>query len=88
MNRDSAQMDAFFDRVKADTKKARREDLRETLAGAAIGADFGYWAYGTVAHAALFGFIIFATSAVGNRVVAELRMERAQEEAKRLLDEL
>lgn len=55
-----------------------RADMMETLAMAAIGAALAYWAYGTLAHALLFGFLAFAVSAAGNRVVAELRSHRPQ----------
>ncbi|RWK63517.1 hypothetical protein [Mesorhizobium sp.] len=87
MNGDSPEMKDFFDRLRADTKKDGRQDMMETLVMAAIGAALGYWAYGTLAHALLFGFLVFAASAVGNRIVAELRMQRAQDEARRLMDQ-
>lgn len=87
MSGDSPEMKDFFERLRADTKKDGRHDVMETLVMAAIGAALGYWAYGTVAHALLFAFLVFAASAVGNRIVAELRMQRAQDEARRLLDQ-
>lgn len=87
MNEDTPEMKNFFERLRADTKKDGRHDMMETLAMAAIGAALGYWAYGTLAHALLFGFLVFAASAVGNRIIAELRMQRAQDEARRLLDQ-
>ena len=87
MSGDSSEMKDFFERLRTDTKKDGRHDTMETLVMAAIGAALGYWAYGTVAHALLFGFLVFSASAVGNRIVAELRIQRTQDEARRLLDQ-
>lgn len=49
-----------------------RGDLVNTLIAAAIGAFLGYMAFGSFWHGALFGFLAFAISAVGNRVMSEL----------------
>jgi hypothetical protein len=87
MTADTPEMKDFFDKLRADTKKDSRHDIMETLAMATIGAALGYWAYSTVAHALLFGFLVFAACAVGNRVIAELRRQRAQDEVRRLLGE-
>ncbi|WP_157678564.1 hypothetical protein [Mesorhizobium sp. WSM1497] len=50
-----------------------RSDLGDTLAMSTMGAFLGYMAFGTYWHGALFGFLTFAISAVGNRVVAEMK---------------
>ncbi|WP_164754188.1 hypothetical protein [Mesorhizobium sp. M7A.F.Ca.US.008.03.1.1] len=50
--------------------------VAETLAMAAIGAFLGYMAFGTYWHGALYGFLTFAVSAVGNRLVFETEQER------------
>lgn len=43
----------------------------------AIGAFLGHMAFGTFWTAALFGFLVFAISCVGNRVVSELKRVHA-----------
>ncbi|SJM33075.1 hypothetical protein BQ8482_330210 [Mesorhizobium delmotii] len=53
-----------------------REDLRETLAAAAVGAFLGFMAFRSFWHAGLFGFLAYGISAVGNRVVWELQRAR------------
>lgn len=87
MNLDSPEMQAFYTRLNEDRRKQARRDMMETLAMVVIGAGLACWAYGTVSHTLLFAFVLFAVSVVGNRVVWEMRTQRAKDEARLLLDE-
>lgn len=69
-----------------DLKVAQREDMANTLVTAMIAAALAFWAYGTLAHSFLFSFVAFSTSAVGNRVVWEMRRQRAVEIGRRFDD--
>ena len=84
---DDPQLQAFLDRLEVETNASNRRDLLNTLFAALVGAALAYWAYGTVAHTLLFGYVVFAVSAVANRVTGEMRSQAAREEGRRLVDE-
>lgn len=81
---DDPRIDAFFDRLKKESWVADWSDMGNSLVMAAIGGALAFWAYGTIAHSLLFAFVIFAVSAVGNRVTGDIRLHRAQDEGRRL----
>lgn len=82
------EIDAHLADLKIKSRKKYRDDLWNTLIMAAIGAGLAYWAYQTVAHAVLFGFVVFTASAVGNRVSGELYQWRAHVDSNKLMDRL
>jgi hypothetical protein len=81
-----SEFDAFVQKTKAENKAHERSDLMNTSVSALIGAALAYWAYGTVAHAVLFGYVIFGLSAVANRVVWELRRQQISDESRKFID--
>ncbi len=70
------------------TRARNREDLWNTAIMTVIAAGLAYWAYRTVAHAALFGFMAFVVVAMGNRISGELYRWRTKIEASKLMDKL
>jgi len=84
---DDPKIDAFFERLKKERKRAEWSDMGNSLVMAAIGGALAYWAYGTIAHTVLFAFVVFSVSAVGNRVAGNIRQYRAEDEGRRLVDE-
>jgi hypothetical protein len=82
------EMEAHLATLKIDSKKKYRDDLWHTLVMTAVGAGLAYWAYQTVAHTVLFGFLVFSVSAVGNRISGELYQYRTKQEATALMDRL
>jgi len=76
-----SELDRHLEQVRVDFKKRGRENLTNTLALAAIGAALGYWAHGTISQAALYFFLCFTISSVGNRITDELFRLRAQQTA-------
>lgn len=80
-------IDDFRSRWKRERKSAERADILNTCVAVVVAAALAYWAYGTLAHAVLFAFLVFAVAAVGNRVCTDLRQYRAQDEGRKLVDE-
>lgn len=57
--------------------QSKREMIWNSLIVTGIAAWLGEMAFGTLWHAALFGFLTFAAHAVGNRISQELAATRA-----------
>ncbi|MBP2446997.1 hypothetical protein [Rhizobium leguminosarum] len=84
----SPELDLHLADLKIKTKARTREDLWNTAIMTVIAAGLAYWAYRTVAHTALFGFLTFVVVAMGNRVSSELYRWRSQIDANKLMDKL
>ena len=82
------EIEAHLADLKIKSRKKYRDDTLNTFIMAAVGAGLAYWAYQTIAHTVLFGFIVFTASAVGKRVSGELYRWRAQIESNKLMDRL
>jgi hypothetical protein len=87
MIQDDPEIATFLERLKRERKTAEWSDMGNTLVVTVIGGALAYWAYGTIAHTLLFAFLVFAISAVGNRVTGDIRQYRAQDEGRKLVDE-
>jgi putative Mn2+ efflux pump MntP len=70
------------------SKIRSRDDLWNTAIMTIIAAGLAFWAYHTVAHAVLFGFVAFVVVAMGNRLSGELHQWRSKIEANQLMDKL
>jgi len=86
MSSDDPQFAAFLAGLKKERAASGWSNLGNALGMAVLGGALAYWAFGTLAHTALFAFMLFAVSAVGNRIHDELRQQRASDEAARLRD--
>ncbi|ANL64774.1 hypothetical protein AMC82_CH01081 [Rhizobium phaseoli] len=82
------ELDLHIAELATKTKARAREDLWNTAIMTVIAAGLAYWAYRTLAHAVLFGFMAFVVVAMGNRVSGELYRWRTNNEANKLMDKL
>ncbi|MGO8092809.1 hypothetical protein [Rhizobium leguminosarum] len=82
------ELDLHLADLKTKTKKRSTDELWNTVIMSAIAAGPAYWAYQTVAHTVLFGFLTFVVVAMGNRISGELFQWRTKAEANQLMDKL
>jgi hypothetical protein len=85
---DDLEIKTFAAARKTEAASRRRSDMWSTAIASAVAGVLGFSAFQTWAHAALFAFIVFSVSVVGNRVTWELRDQRLVEEERRLAESL
>ena len=73
----------FLEKAANEQEKAERSERVETLVMILFGGALAYWAFRSIAHSFLFGFITYAVCSVGNRINAETRNRQFQTELEK-----